>query len=131
MEQPLSTPMIGRSVVAGMALATLLFAGAVYAQPVGYAWTGYGINVSGSSKCPTYQMTIDVTVEGDSVKAFFQQEGRPERHFEATKDAKGMFKTKAVVGGGGSMDVSGTISDIDSKVLLDGYCKFGGKLTKK
>ena len=112
-------------------LATLLFAGAAYAQPVIYAWTGYGINVPGSSKCPTYQMTINVTVVGDSVKARFQQEGRPERHFEVTKDAKGMFKTTAVLGGGNIIQVSGTISDVDSQVLLDGYCKFGGKLTKK
>ena len=78
-----------------------------------------------------YKMTINVTVAGDSVKAMFQQEGRPERHFEATKDAKGMFKTKAALDGGNSMEVTGTISDVDSKVLLDGYCKFGGKLTKK
>ena len=30
-----------------------------------YTWTGYGINVPGSSKCPTYKMTIDVTVDGN------------------------------------------------------------------
>ena len=54
MERPHSTSIRGRSVVAGMALATLLFAGAACAQPVGYTWTGYGINVSGSSKCPTF-----------------------------------------------------------------------------
>ncbi|MFO1158922.1 MAG: hypothetical protein U1E60_08785 [Reyranellaceae bacterium] len=76
-------------------------------------------------------MTIKVTVVGDSVKALFQQEGRPERHFEATKDAKGMFKTTAALSGGNVIQVSGMISDGDSNVLLDGYCKFGGKLTKK
>ena len=113
-------------------MATLLLsAGGACAQSAAYTWSGYGINVPGSSKCPIYQMTINVTVEGDSVKALFQQEGRDQRHFEATRDAKGMFKTKAVVGGGGSIDVTGKISDGDSNVLLDGYCKFGGKLTKK
>jgi hypothetical protein len=117
--------------IAAATMTTLVFAGAAYAQGGAYSWTGYGVNVPGSSKCPTYQMTINVTVAGDSVKALFQQEGRPERHFEATKDAKGMFKTTAVLGGGNSIEVSGTISDADSKVLLDGYCKFGGKLTKK
>ena len=111
-------------------LVTLLFAGSAYAQTVTYAWTGYGINVPGSSRCPTYQMTIKVTVVGDSVKARFQQEGRPERHFEATKDVTGMFKTTAALSGNSIMQVSGTISDGDSNVLLDGYCKFGGKLTK-
>jgi len=111
-------------------LVTLLFAGPAYAQSAAYVWTGYGINVPGSSKCPTYQMTIKVTVVGDSVKALFQQEGRPERHFETTKDASGMFKTTAVVGGGNIIQVAGTISDADSKVLLDGYCKFGGQLAR-
>ena len=91
---------------------------------------GIGINVPGSSKCASYKMTINVTVAGDSVKAHFQQEGRPERHFEATKDAKGMFQTVATLGSGNVIGVSGTISDADSKVLLDGYCKFGGPLTK-
>jgi hypothetical protein len=42
-----------------------------------------------------------------------------------------MFKTKAALGGGNSMDVSGSISDKESSVVLDGYCKFGGKLTGK
>jgi len=112
-------------------LATLLLAGAAYAQAVKYVWTGYGINVPGSSKCPTYKMTINVTVAGDSVKAMFEQEGRPERHFETTKDAKGMFHTSAVVGGGNVIQVSGTINGAESNVLLDGYCKFGGILTKK
>ena len=45
---------------------------------------GYGANVPDSSKCPTYKMTIDVTVDGDHVKGRFQQEGRPERGFETT-----------------------------------------------
>lgn len=112
-------------------LATLLLAGAAHAQAVKYVWTGYGINVPGSSKCPTYKMTINVTVAGDSVKAMFEQEGRPERHFETTKDAKGMFHTSAVVGGGNVIQVSGTINGAESNVLLDGYCKFGGILTKK
>ena len=115
-------------------LAMLVFAdpaGAQRAMRAMYVWTGYGINVPGSSKCPTYKMTINVTVEGDSVKALFQQEGRPERHFETTKDAKGMFKTTAVVGGNNIIQVSGRISDAGSDVLLDGYCKFGGPLAKK
>src|SRR5438445_7504694 len=116
---------------AATALATLVLAGPAYAQASKYVWIGYGINVPGSSKCPTYKMTINVTVAGDSVKALFEQEGRPERHFETTKDAKGMFKTTAVVGGGNVIQVSGTISDTDSKILLDGYCKFEGMLTKK
>jgi hypothetical protein len=118
--------------IAATSLAALLLAGPVYGQAAAkYGWTGYGINVPGSSKCPTYKMTIDVAVAGSSVKAQFQQEGRPERHFEATKDAQGNYQTTAVVGGGNIMQVSGKITDADSTVLLDGYCKFGGHLNKK
>jgi hypothetical protein len=118
-------------VVLGGAMAGVLFSGAAQAQTAAYNWTGYGVNVSGSSKCPTYKMVIDVTVEGNSVKGQFQQEGRPQRRFEATKDAGGLFKAKADLGGSSSMDVSGSVKDGDMKVLLDGYCKFGGPLTKK
>jgi hypothetical protein len=114
-------------IVAGM-VAVLLMAGGAYAQQAAYTWTGAGV---GSGKCPTYKMEINVSVDGNAVKGLFQQEGRPQRHFEATKDGAGVFKTKAEVGGGGSMDVTGTIKDGASQVLLDGYCKFGGPLTKK
>ena len=113
------------------ALAGVLLAGAAAAQTAAYTWTGFGTNVPGSSKCDRYKMTIDVTVEGNTVKGRFQQEGRPERRFEAAKDAAGLFKAKAEVGGGGSMDVTGSVKDGDTKILLDGYCKFGGPLTKK
>ena len=108
----------------------VLTAGAAQAAPVAYTWTGMGVNVPGSAKCATYKMTIDVTVDGKTVKGVFHQQGREERNFEATLDGKGMFKTKAAVGGG-SMFVSGSISATESRVVLDGYCKFGGKLTGK
>lgn len=113
-------------------LALAAFAAApALAQQTSYSWTGMGQNVTGSSKCPRYKMTIDVTVEGKKVKGLFQQDGRDQRHFEATLDDKGMFKTKAVVGGGNSMDVTGIIKPGETKVLLDGYCKFDANLTKK
>ena len=117
-------------VIAG-AVAFLLVAGAAHAEPVVYSWTGYGENVPGSSKCPTYKMTINVTLDGDSVKGKFQQEGRPERSFETTLGKNGAIKTAAMVGGGGMMDVIGQIKDGESKIKLDGYCRFEGPLTKK
>ena len=120
-----------RVVVLAGAMAGLLFTGAAQAQPVVYSWVGYGINVPDSSKCPTYKMTITVTVDGDSVKGLFQQEGRPERKFETTLGKNGAIKTAAMVGGGGMMDVIGQIKEGDSKILLHGYCKFEGKLTKQ
>ena len=117
-------------VIAGT-VALLLVAGAALAEPAVYTWTGVGVNVPGSSKCPTYKMTINVTVDGDSVKGKFQQEGRPERSFETTLGKNGAIKTAAMVGGGGMMDVIGQIKDGESKIKLDGYCKFEGPLTKK
>ncbi len=108
----------------------LLLAVPAFSAPSTYSWTGFGVNVPGSSKCPTYKMTIDVTVDGGKVAAKFQQEGRPQRHFEAALDPQGHFKTKAEVGGG-TIEVDGVISAQDSHVLLDGYCKFGGPLKKQ
>ena len=64
------------------------------------------------------------------MKGLFKQDGREQRQFDATLGAGGVFKTKASLGGGSSMAVTGTIKDGETKVLLDGYCKFGGPLTK-
>jgi hypothetical protein len=122
---------VTKTTIAASIIATALFASAAWAQQAAYTWTGMGQNVPGSSKCTGYEMTINVTVQGTSVKGDFQQKGRDQRHFEATLGQGGVFKTKAVVGGGNTMDVSGTIKDGESKVLLDGYCKFDAKLTKK
>ena len=41
------------------------------------------------------------------------------------------FKTTAVVGGGNKMDVVGSLKEGSSTIMLDGYCLFEGKLTKK
>jgi len=117
-----------RALSTGVALAVL--AAGLPAQAEQRAYTGTTMGV-GTGKCTTYKMDINVTVDGTAVKALFQQQGRPERHFEATTEAGGVFKTKAEVGGGGSMEVSGTISDKEGRVLLDGYCKFDFKLTPK
>ena len=112
--------------------ATTLFAGAVVAQQAAvYTWTGPGVNVRGASKCPGYKMTINVTVNGNDVKGEFQQEGREQRHFETTLGQGGAFKTVAKLGQGNTIDVVGTIKDGESRIMLDGYCKFEGKLTKK
>ena len=105
--------------------------GSVRAEPAAYSLTGMGTGVAGTSKCATYQISIDVTVDGKAVKGVFKQQGRPERAFAAILDDKGEFKTKADVGEGNVMDVHGTISDKESRILLDGYCKFEGKLDRR
>jgi len=115
----------------GAAFAALLLGGVAHAQQAAYTWTGAGENVRGASKCPGYKMTVNVTVEGTAVKGLFQQEGREQRNFEATLGQGGAFKTVAKLGQGNTMDVVGTIKDGASKIMLDGYCKFEGKLTKK
>ena len=112
-------------------LATLFLAGPAFAEPAIFTWTGYGLNVPGSGKCPTYKMTIDVTVVGTDVQGRFQQEGRPERNFKATMGADMKFKTTAIVGGGNTMDVVGSLKEGASTIMLDGYCLFKGPLTKK
>lgn len=117
--------------IAAGTLAAVLLAGTAHAEPVAYTWTGYGVNVPGSGKCVTYKMKIDVTVDGAAVKGLFQQEGRTERNFQATLGNDGAIKTTAVVSGGGTMDVVGRIKEGESKIKLDGYCIFEGKLTKK
>jgi hypothetical protein len=127
----METTTVTKTTIAAGIVAAALFAGTAYAQQAMYTWTGYGTNVPGSSKCPTYKMTINVTVEGNAVKGDFQQEGRDLRHFGATLGPGGTFKTTAVVGGNNHMAVTGSIAEGDSKVLLDGYCKFDAKLTKK
>ena len=113
------------------ALAALLLVAPASAESAVFTWTGYGLNVPGSGKCPTYKMTIDVTVVGTDVQGRFQQEGRPERNFKATLGADMKFKTTAVVGGGNKMDVVGSLKEGASTIMLDGYCLFEGKLTKK
>lgn len=120
--------MLKRLAVAA-ALATLVSAGPALAEPAVFSWTGYGLNVPGSGKCPTYKMTIKVTVVGTDVQGWFLQEGRTERNFKATLGPDKKFKTTAIVGGGNKMDVVGSVKEGASTIMLDGYCLFEGKLT--
>jgi hypothetical protein len=117
--------------VALATVAVLLPVGLALAEPAIFTWTGYGLNVPGSGKCPGYKMTIDVTVVGTDVQGRFQQEGRPERNFKATLGSDMKFKTTAIVGGGNKMDVVGSLKEGASTIMLDGYCLFEGPLTKK
>jgi hypothetical protein len=117
--------------VAVATLIGLLVAAPASAEPAIFTWTGYGINVPGSGKCPTYKMTIDVTVVGTDVQGRFLQEGRTERNFKATLGPDKKFKTTAIVGNGNRMDVVGSLKEGAQTIMLDGYCLFEGKLTPK
>ena len=116
-----------KALATGVALAVLAAAVPALAQQAAYIGDSMGV---GSGKCSTYKMDMNVTVDGTKVKGQFKQQGRTERHFEATLGAGGVFKTKAEVANG-SMDVTGTVTESDARILLDGYCKFESKLTRK
>ncbi len=123
--------MVKQAILASV-FATAVFAGASVAQQAAvYTWTGPGVNVRGANKCPGYKMKIDVTVQGNDVKGLFQQEGREQRNFQTTLGQGGAFKTVAKLGQGNTIDVVGAIGASASKIMLDGYCKFEGPLTKK
>src|SRR5262249_30233747 len=117
--------------VAVATLAVILTVGLAVAEPAIFTWTGYRLIVPGSGKSPIYKMTIDVTVVGTDVQGRFQQEGRPERIFKASLGACMKFKTTGIVGGGNKMDVVGSLKEGASTIMLDGYCLFEGKLTKR
>jgi hypothetical protein len=123
---------VTKTTIAAGIIATFLFAGSAFAQQAVYSWSGAGVNVRGASKCPGYKMTVNVTVNGNAVKGDFQQEGREQRHFDATLGQGGAFKTVAKLGQGNTIDVVGAINAGGaSKIMLDGYCKFEGPLTRK
>lgn len=90
-----------------------------------------GQNQGGSTRCPTYAMKMELTVNGSDIKAIFQQEGRDQRNFAATAAADGSFVTEAIVGGGGKMRVTGKVTPTEATVKLDGYCIFNFKLAPK
>jgi hypothetical protein len=117
-----------RALTAGAALAVLVAGLPAQAQQMAYTGNSMGV---GSGKCATYRMDLELTVEGGVAKGHLKQQGRPERSFEAALGAGGAVKATTVVGGGESMDVSGTINDKEARILLDGYCKFEFRLTRK
>jgi hypothetical protein len=120
--------MIIRAVTKGVALAVLVANLPAQAQQMIYTGNTMGV---GSGKCATYKMELEVATDGNTVKGRIKQQGRPDRDFNATLASGGAIKTKVVVGGDGSMDVTGTINDKEARVSLDGYCKFDFRLTRK
>lgn len=122
-----------RSVVLGSLIAAAVVATApALAQTKQFAgYVSSGQNQLGATRCPTYGMKMDLTVNGSDVKATFQQDGRDQRNFAATAAADGSFVTEAIVGGGGKMKVTGKVTPTEVTVKLDGYCLFNFKLTPK
>ena len=114
-----------RTVLVSIALSAA--AASAQAQTV-YEGSSYG---TGTGKCNGYKMAVQVAVSGNAVKGTFQQEGRTQRHFEATADPSGAFKANAEVGGGGTMSVNGSVGPNGGSVLLDGYCRFQTMLARR
>lgn len=121
-----------RSVVIGsLFAATILAAAPAMAQQHYAGSVSSGRNQGGATRCPTYAMKMDLTINGSDIKATFQQAGRDERNFVAKADASGAFVSEAIVGGGGKMKVIGKVTPGEVTVRLDGYCIFDFKLTPK
>lgn len=118
--------MFARAAMAAVSLAWL--AVPAQAQQMVYEGSSYG---TGTGKCSGYRMSVEVAVNGSDVHGKFQQDGRPQRNFEAKADASGAFKTEAVVGGGGTMAVTGNVGPNGGAVLLDGYCRFSAPLARR
>jgi hypothetical protein len=119
--------MIG-ALARGVALAVLVASLPAQAEQMLYAGNTMGV---GSGRCATYRMEMDVSVDGSALKGHIKQQGRPDRYFETTLGAGGAIKTTAVVGGDQQLDVTGTIDDKEGRIVLDGYCKFEFRLTRK
>jgi hypothetical protein len=111
-----------------VALTLLAVPLAIAQTQTSYDGSSYG---TGSGKCTSYKMGVHVTVAGDQIDGIFQQEGRTPREFHAKAAADGNFKTETQVGGGGTMNVSGTVGPNGGRVLLDGYCRFETALARK
>ncbi len=107
-----------------------LLASPAWAEPIKYKWHGYGINVLGSSKCGSYEMNIQVNVEGSRVWGQWQQTTRVVRTFEFAAGADGNFGGKVDLGAS-IMTVSGHVTADGGRFDMKGYCVFGGTLTKE
>ncbi len=81
----------------------VLVAGAVQAAPVTYSGKGggdkagelaprAGNKVVGTSKCANNEFTIDVTVDGASVKGSFKEKTSRRHQSQTTRDGTGAFK---------------------------------------
>jgi hypothetical protein len=144
---------LDKAVAAGV----LLLAGAVQAAPVSYSGTGVGDKVGelapragnkviGTSRCANNEVTINLTVDGTSVKGSFKEKSGPRYQFAATRDASGAFKVdvarvreKGASSGGpahSGMDdslihVRGVINDGGGEISVEDSCLFKATLTKK
>ena len=118
-------------VVLGSLLAVTVAAAPAFAQQHFAGRDNSGTDPGGSSRCPTYGMNMNLTVNGSAISATFLQDGRTERNFTATVKPDGTFVSTATVGGGGKMRVAGKVTPGQVDVKLDGYCIFEFKLTPK
>ena len=120
-----------RRVVLGSLLAVTVAAAPAFAQQHFSGRDNSGRDPGGSSRCPTYGMNMNLTVNGTAINATFLQDGRTERNFTATAKPDGSFVSTAIVGGGNKMRVTGKVMPGEVTVKLDGYCIFEFKLTPK
>ena len=67
----------------------------------------------------------------NDLKDFRNQRALVRVDYNVPLDENGGIKTTAKVGGGNRMNVVGSVQEGAAEIMLDGYCKFEGPLTKK
>jgi hypothetical protein len=107
---------------AGLALA----GGAAHADGGKLAFTGNG---KGERHCFTYEMHVEMTLQGDKVVGTFQQKTRPKYQFSLPIDASGNFNSPVPIANGNKLVLSGTATPTGGNIKMTGYCNFAGKLT--
>ncbi len=139
--------------VAGVVLVT----GAAQAAPVTYSGKAGGDKVGelapragnkviGTSKCANNEVTVDVTVDGASVKGSFKEKTSQRYQFETTRDGTGAFKigvprnreqgaSSGNVSHSGLDDsqihVRGVINEGEAQISIEDTCLFKATLRKK
>ncbi len=135
----------------------VLLAGEAIAAPLTYVGKGPGNKLGelapragnkniGTSRCAANEITIDVTVDGASVRGSFREKHGGTYRFEATRDVKGAFnvdiprnRESGASSGGPShaglddslIHVRGVINDGDAQITVEDSCIFKPPLTRK
>ena len=126
--------------------AAVTYTGSAQGDKVGELAPRAGNKVVGTAQCANSAVTIDVTVDGTSVKGSFRGKSGPRYQFAATRDAKGAFtvdvprrREKGASSGNvshsglddSSIHVRGVVNDSEASISIEDTCLFKAALTRK